>query len=422
MKKGLALLLFSGFYAIAQDVSPQCEQLIRETDSLLGIVEYDKAIANWQKSKEICANTSAEVYSQGTTLLRRELDMATAGEAKKAAAKNLLAHYAEQQKHFPKLDRAIAVKRALLMREYEVGSPMESYALLDEMFRTRTEYFHDPEGLFAYFSLYFDRYKNGDKTVTLAKILEKRDALDMHFAALSDGGIYKRVSSSISALVDPEIDCTKLASYYKEVKPSREKDTLWLDIASKRLYDKQCFEAPELLELAQAAYALRPSVSNAYTLGLLMYRSGKSAQAAQYFETSANLETDSMRKAETLFTVASSVYMGSDYAKVVEFANKASKADSRFTKAHLLLAQTYASAGKNCTDDDFEKRALNWLAINEVKKAIALQPSLESSMRKLIGHYEKSAPGADEIKSRKMGGKAISYGCWINQTVIVPKK
>src|SRR5690606_17455880 len=136
MKKGLALLLLSGFYGIAQDVSPKCEQLIRETDSLLGIVEYEKAIANWQKSKEICANTSPDVYAQGTTLLRRELDMATADEEKKAAAKNLLAHYAEQQQHYPRLDRTIAVKRALLMQEYEIGSPAEIYALLDEMFQT----------------------------------------------------------------------------------------------------------------------------------------------------------------------------------------------------------------------------------------------------------------------------------------------
>src|SRR5690606_35111991 len=156
-------------------------------------------------------NTSPDVYAQGTTLLRRELDMATAGEEQKAAAKNLLAHYAEQQQHFPRLDRTIAVKRALLMQEYEIGSPAEIYALLDEMFQTRAEYFSDPQGLFAYFSLYFDRYKNGDKAVTLPKILQRRDALDMHFASLPDAGTYKRVGSSISALVDPEIDCAKLA-------------------------------------------------------------------------------------------------------------------------------------------------------------------------------------------------------------------
>lgn len=420
MKKWLALLLLGNIY-YAQEMTPECEGVIRQTDSLLSIVAYDKALENWEKSKKICANSSPQVYQQGTILLERELAMATDDVAKKAAAQRLITHYEAQQKHFPRLDRTLPIKRAQIMQKHELGSPIEIYALLDEMFQTKPEHFRDPQALYTYFSLYFDRYKKADKAVTLPKLLERRDALDMHFATLSDAAIYKRVSSSISALVDPEIDCAQLATYYKEVKPVKQKDTLWLDIAARRLYDKQCFASPMLLDLAQTAYGLKPSVSNAYTLGLLSYRAGAMDESAAYFETSASLEPDANIKAETLLTVASSVYMGKDYGKVVSFAKKALQAQPQFAKAHLLLAQTYVSAGKSCTDDDFEQRALYWLAVQEVQKAVALQPSLGASTKKLIENYQKKAPSAQEVKKLKKGGKAIAYGCWINQTVIVPK-
>jgi hypothetical protein len=111
--------------------------------------------------------------------------------------------------------------------------------------------------------------------------------------------------------------------------------------------------------------------------------------------------------------------VGRDKARQKEYAMKALQAKPDYAKSYILLAQLYADASADCGKNEFEKKALNLLAAETIKKAIVANKNM-GSLDKLLHQYEAKAPNAKEIKQAKMGGMTVHYDCWINESVIVP--
>ncbi|RYG03489.1 MAG: hypothetical protein EOO07_31870, partial [Chitinophagaceae bacterium] len=180
---------------------------------------------------------------------------------------------------------------------------------------------------------------------------------------------YKQVSKSIANLVKKEADCKTLGAYYGEAYDAHKNDTLWLQVAAIRLAESGCTGDASFLKISETAHSLKPTAKTAYGLGVAYQRTGKNDLAARYLEESAELETNKMEKANRYFVLASSIYKGKDNAKAKANALKALGVDKTMGKAWLFLAQLYASGGKNCAANDFEKKALNLLAAETALKA-----------------------------------------------------
>jgi len=104
-----------------------------------------------------------------------------------------------------------------------------------------------------------------------------------------------------------------------------------------------------------------------------------------------------------------------------DYAKKALEVKPDYAKAYILLAQIYGDAQAECGKNAFEKKALNWLAADMLKKAVAANKNL-GGLDKLIRQYQEKAPTDKEIKDAKMAGMTIHYDCWVNESVVVPGK
>ena len=62
-----------------------------------------------------------------------------------------------------------------------------------------------------------------------------------------------------------------------------------------------------------------------------------------------------------------------------------------------------------------------WLAIDEVKKASRLDPTLQKIVQQYADSYASKAPTKVEIFNRDMSAKRIDINCWINRYTKVPK-
>ncbi len=91
-------------------------------------------------------------------------------------------------------------------------------------------------------------------------------------------------------------------------------------------------------------------------------------------------------------------------------------------RAYLFLSNLYANASQECGKTDFEKKAINYLAIQTAQKATVAEPKMKSAADKVAEKLAAKSLTQAEITKEKMNGKSLTIGCWINETITFPAK
>ena len=226
--------------------------------------------------------------------------------------------------------------------------------------------------------------------------------------------------NNLNAIIAKESTCENLIPLYRKNFDSFKSDSVWLNRAASRMDSKDCSDDPLFVELVEALHELNPSANSAYYLGLLNDKKGDSKLAIEYYNESIDLETDNLKKAKTLYKIALKFKKSGQFSKSRTYANKALKYQPSMGKAYLLIGNLYASSANNCGTSQFEKRSIYWLALKEAKKAASVDASVRKLANKTAASYEGRAPSKTDIFSEAMGGKKISFNCWIGESVTVP--
>ncbi|MBD3583129.1 tetratricopeptide repeat protein [Flavobacterium selenitireducens] len=421
----LAMLFSLGLASAQEKTDKKCKQLQHVVDSLVQKNEYDKAFESWTLLRKTCPTFDQRVYTSGADLLKIRIDRAKV-EDKAPLVNELVKIYDDLNKNIPANTEPVLLQKALLQQQYKLASDAEVYAMLDRAFAKNPTQFTDHKAIYLYLQLYFDKFKAGDRTITANKILGKRDDLIAHVERLAaaspaSANDATRTIQALQMTVKEVSTCENLDAYYGEAFEKRKSDTLWLGVALKALSDSHCRTSKMFTEITQHQQNLKPTAQSAYNLGSAAYQKAKFDEAEKYFVQSAELSKDPIEKSDTYFTIASTLFSGRDKGRQKQYLDKALEANPNHPKSYILLAQMYAGAGNDCGKNPFEKKALNWLAANTLKKAIAVDKT-KTSLEKLVRKYEEQAPSDKEIKQAKMGGMTIYYDCWIKSSVIVPKK
>jgi len=411
--------------ATAQDKNDtKCRQLQTVVDSLVRNNDYEKAYESWTVLRKTCPAFNQRVYTSGADILKVRIDRAKV-EDKEALVKDLIKVYDDLNKNIPSNTEPVLLQKALVQQQYKLASDAEIFNLLDRAFAANPSKFTDHKAIYLYLQMYFDKYKAGDKTITAKKILRKRDDLIAHIEQISDGSPAsensRRTIQALQMTVKEVSTCENLDAYYGEAFENRKADTLWLSVALKSLSEAHCRKSKMFDLITEYQQNSNPTAQSAYNMGSSAYQKTKFAEAEKYFVQSAELSKDPLKKADTYFTIASMIYSGRDKNKQKFYIDKALEANPKHPKSYILLAQMYAGAVSECGKNEFEKKALNWLAAETLKKAISVDKTL-TSLDKLVNKYETKAPSEKEIKDAKMSGMTIHYDCWINTSVVVPKK
>ena len=100
---------------------------------------------------------------------------------------------------------------------------------------------------------------------------------------------------------------------------------------------------------------------------------------------------------------------------------KALKNQPSMGRALLLIASLYASSANDCGDNQFNKRAIYWLAADTARKAGRVDASIRKSANKTALSYMGRAPSKTDIFSQANEGTKITFNCWVGGSVTVPK-
>ncbi|UNZ00147.1 hypothetical protein MQE36_07335 [Zhouia spongiae] len=451
-KKFMAMLALVGVvgFAGAQAQNPDCAQNLSIFAEHGKVKNYDAAYEPWKMVYDNCPSLNWATFYYGEKILLNKIEKAS-GEEKKGYIKDLMAMYDNSIKFFPdRYDQAdIAIDKALLMKDENLGSKEEIYNILDGAFKADRENFTNPKGLYLYFSLLVDLQEEGKKdlqdvfdnydevtekideeTLKLGKIATSLAAKEDEGTLTSkeekklkavriNGGSYEKVSSSIDAKLGNLADCDKLVPLYEKNFGAKEGDATWLKRALYRLDNKECTDGEIYVKVVEALHKLEPSASSAYGLGTLNDKKGNSAEALKYYNEAVSLETDNVKKSRLLLKIASK-YSKSSKSKSYSYAQQAIEANPANGSAYLLQAYLYGNSANQCGSTTFEKKAVYWLAAQRADRAAQMDPSVKSKALSAASRYRGLAPSRTEIFNSGMAGKTISLSCWIGGSVKVP--
>ena len=394
-----------------------CALQAKKVDSLVVANDFNKAFEAWRQVAK-CQDES--LYRNGEKILAYKLSTKLSPEDKTRYETDLTQLYTDYDRYFPGNKNGNAVKKAMFLYKKDNSNP-QVFELLDRAFTKDRENFGDADAMQIYFDLFIAQVKSEkDQSMTDFKIIRTRDEILQRLAQLSaktGNKDYKLVSESIRRTAKPIATCETLEKYYaKEIEFKANENVSWLQTVSENLAE-DCPRSKSYYEVARKWYELSPDAKSSFHLAQASMQQRKRAEASKYYRQAAESETDIVQKAEILYTLA--VMEIANPAEAAEFLRQSLKAKPDFGKGALLLAEVYAST--DCGNNAFEKKARYLLAAQTARKAGVLDASLKKASESRAVQYEKLAPSAVEIKSAKMNGKTITFGCGINESVTLPQ-
>lgn len=452
-KIALFLIAFLNFNSVLFAQDSECKDKVVAFEEFAKTNSFDESTYQpWLELKKKCAKFDESIYLIGETILKQKIYKANASEAKNVIINELASLYDEHDKNFPNNNKGNKLNKALLLYENKVGAEDEIYAFLDKSFKTEYAQFTSPTALDLYSELTSKQFKSGDKGVTSEQAFEKldligekvqiqvatiskiTDALNLKLKTEVLTADEKKILESskvsleqlniVSLNLDGRINeianCESLASFYEKNFEKNKDNALWLERAADRLNTKKC-KSELYSRISERFHAVNPSSKSAYNMAVISRTAKNNKLATQYFAEAADLQTDSNKKAEYFYTLATT-YGYSNKAKAREAALKALELKPSMGKAHTYIAQLYANSINDCGENGFESKAVYWLASESAKKAGVVEPKLKKSADDLAAGFMKKAPSKKDVTdAKRKSGQQISIKCWINESVSIPK-
>jgi TPR repeat protein len=384
-----------------------------------------QAIESWSEVRKNCPKQSEQLYTDGAFILQFKIDNAASEKEKEVLVRDLTKLYDQFYKNFPDKAQDFEVSKAMALYDNKIEANDEIFSLLDSGFSKASKNSSNANAIYLYFTEYKNRFEKGDKKITADSVLDKYDNLNVLLTQLivsnpSKNDEYKTAYRGIEILVKDIATCENLTAHYQKVQEVNKENSDWHLAALTTLVSK-CSTQPIFFSLSQKFYLLTKTSQSAYFMAIASLKQKNFQAALQYYDESAELQTAPEEKSRTYYTIATSI-VSNDNAKAKEYLNKAVIADPKNGRAYIFLSQLYANSAETCGKNDFEKKAIYFLAAQTVKKAEIASPKLKPAVDMMFADFNAKAPSPSEISKQKLNGKSFSVKCWINETIMFPSK
>lgn len=437
--------------AFAQETG--CKEKWNEFSEFAQKNKYDATTYQpWLLLKKSCSEGNEAVYLAGEKILSQMVEAANASPEKNNMIAELSALYDEHDKKFPLNKNGNKISKAVLLYENNSADDKDILRFLDKSFAENREHFTQPFVIDLYSKVVVSRHLAGDegltadvaflkldqigeriqaekqkylptkksledKQKTIKLSAEEQQRLDVANLALNDLVL---VEENVEARISKLSNCESLEAFYGKNNSSENPNVAALQRSFQLLKSKNC-NTPFFYQLAEKLNKENPSAETATVLAMKARQSRDQALAMQYFTQAAELEENPSKKAEAYYMLAT-VQQAKDKENALKSALKALEVKPDFGKSYILISQLYSSSANNCGKDAFEQKAIYWLAASTAKKAGQIEPSFKKSADDLAADYLRKAPSKEEIKKAgKKSGDVISFSCWFNESVSIPK-
>ncbi len=410
-----------------------CPSKMTEYQELFKAKKIAESYDTWTAVSKNCPKENEAVYTDGIEIIQYKIDNAASAEEKEKLVREVLKLYDQYNKHFPLTTSDFEVNKAMTLVANKIDAKEEIFTLLDRGFTKASNKVTSANAIFTYFSMYCEKFNNGDKSITSNSVLEKytlvNSLLNQLQVAKPDSNDseqekqnrdYKTAQTAINRLIKDLATCENLDAFYTKNYTDNQENGDWITSALLSLSGK-CSAKPIFNTLAEKLYAMKVTAQSANFMALANLQQRKFPEAIKFYNESAELHTNPIEKAKIYYKLATGL-LANDLPKSKEYLKKALSSDPKMGKAYLFLAQLYSNSANDCGKTDFEKKAVYYLAIQTAQKAGIAEPRLKPTADKTAKDYEAKSLTADEISKAKMNGNLLTIGCWINETITFPAK
>ena len=445
----LALILNCNFIFAQKE---QCQTKFLAFQEIAKEGDFDAIYNSWLDLRKTCEGTDEAIFIKASGFLAPKVEEASASDEKNVMIQKLISIYDDHDKTFPNNKSGNRINKAILLFENKQGNSATIYKFLDQAFKLDNDSFVNANVLNIYANLIVEEYNSTEKKITLDQAIEKLDLV--YEKAQSESGKidsenerlslkaetetltaeeksvlksnanalreYKAVTANINASINKLANCDALVAFYQKDFDKNTENVLWLERVSDRLDSKKC-KTDLYQKVLEKWNQLSPNAKSSYSLALLSRQSRNQEKTIEYFTQSASLQKDANKKSDIFYLLATT-YGNRNKPKAKEFALKAIEAKPSSGKSYIFLAQLYASSSNECGKDNFEKKAIYWLAANTAKQAGVVEAVMKKSADQMAQDFLKNAPTKAEVSQvKRKTGELISFDCWIGETVSVPK-
>lgn len=228
------------------------------------------------------------------------------------------------------------------------------------------------------------------------------------------------VIGNIEARIQPIATCEMLIGLYTSQFEENKANEAWLAKTSTLLQNKECMNAPIYLKIAEAYYALNPNARAAQAIARMAYNKKDYSKAAKFFREAAESASSPADQARNYLRLAQTLSNQGIKSGARTAAQQALKIDPRMGNAYLLIGNLYSSSANDCGNNEFEKRAVHFAALEMYRKARSVDPNVASTANQAINSSSALAPDKQLIFQMGMAGKQYKIECWIQTTVSIP--
>lgn len=434
----LIALMFGLNFGFAQNTE-ECMTKLSLMSEASKAKNYEAAYQPFMDLRKDCPKYNKAIYVYGEKILNHYIDKAADAD-KLAYVKDLLSMYDERLVHFESQTKVgdMISDKAQLMYKYktELGlSNEEVYNTFDKAYTTDLKTFKNPKALYTYFSLMVDLFDAGKKTDQelfdkyddvvdkietevkissegLNKLIAKEEAgtaltkKDKQYKKYYESSlkVFDQIVGSVDSKLGDRANCQNLIPLYQKDYEANKNNTVWLQRAMNKLYEKGCKTDPMFVKILNQKNTIEPNADTAYYLYI-------NTGEQRYLDQTMQLETDPIKKAKLTKKIGLDFYKSGSYGKARQYFQQALSLNPSDKKPHEYISRSYAASANSCGDTNFNKRAVFWLAATEARKA---------GNTALANSYQAKAPTKSEIFSAGNAGQTIKIGCWIGRSVTVP--
>ena len=403
-----------------------CKQKIVEYQSLFEAKKIKESYEIWSDVRKSCQREYERVYEDGAIIIQGKIKVTKSLVEKERLVREILKCYDDYYAYFPLHVEDYEVKKAMIMYYNTVKAKQqmeEIFILLDNGFTKAHDKIKDVNAINLYFNLYFDKYRNKD--ITAESLTEKyfmlKDLLtNLEVTYPNNMKAYMKVNSIMDNMAKNVLTCSGVCDYYKKNYTFNKNNAKWLLAAITNMSFK-CSSTPTFYMLVESLYKIDPTPQSVGFMGMVALKQKKVTDAITYYNESETLEQNPIEKAKLDYIYATQIAI-SDKQKAREFLNRALQFDPKIGKAYLYLAQLYVGSIKECTTNAFEKKALYYLAAMTAQKAVLSDSKLKPQTDKIVDKYLKLSFVHKDKDLENMKSKDYTIACWINESIVIPKK
>ena len=411
--------------------------------------KYEAAYENWMWCMDNCPKLSVNIYKYGVKIVADKLKKASDAD-KPSSVKLINRIYTQRLEHFPK-DFGKVYSDWATFKASQGATDEEVFGLLEKSFKA------DPtamsgKNIFKYFDVIMQRNKDANpqkvfdtydevgeglemKRANYSKKIEQINAKDSTTLSSKDKRYRKiyqqnmkglnQVETGLDAKISSISTCENLIPLNKKYFEDHNEDAVWLKRAVSRMYNKECTDDPFYDTLVEAYVAADPSPQASVFYADILLKKGEANKAMDYFKQAIDQEADPYRKAQNLLKVAQILSKKGRKSEARKYCYQALDYAPTMGNAYLLIGIMYAQSANSCGTDVVSKRLVYKAAIDKLRKAKSVDPSIASRVNKYIRDFSKSLPSKKDLmisEKEVKAGDSFKIGCWIGETVRVVTK